>query len=123
MIQLVTFFSYILATFGCVELMIFFDGPFSVLDHFRKLMHSMHPKLGELFTCPAYLSSWIGILSSSCNYFFLPSVALTPFNMILSGTGLWWLIIPLDMFLTAGTTWTLYQLDEYLENNSKTYEE
>lgn len=123
MIQLITFLSYILCAFGVTEMMLFFSGPFDIIESFRNAMHKIHPKMGELFTCPACFSSWVGIIFSSLNYFLLPSIPITPFNMILGATGFWWLIIPLDMFLTMGTTWTLYQLDEYLENNSKTYED
>lgn len=117
MILLITFLSYILCSFGLVELMLFFDGPLGLLRRFRELMGWISDSLGKLFGCPACLSSWVGIVFSSVNYFFIP-VSITPFNMILRDTGMWWLIIPLDCFLTAGTTWTLYQLDEYLENNS-----
>lgn len=122
MMELVTLLSYILFSYGITTMLIYFNGPFDVIEYFRKTMNAIHPKLGELFQCPFCLSTWIGGLFSIINYLWIP-IKITPFNMILAGSGLWWLIIPMDAFLTCGTVWLLHVLDEYLENNSKTYED
>ena len=120
--ELVTLLSYILFSYGITTMSIYFNGPFDIIEYFRKTMNAIHPKLGELFQCPFCLSTWIGGLFSIINYLWIP-IKITPFNMILAGSGLWWLIIPMDSFLTCGTVWLLHVLDEYLENNSKTYED
>lgn len=120
--ELVTLLSYILFSYGITTMLIYFNGPFDIIEYFRKTMNAIHPKLGELFQCPFCLSTWIGGLFSIINYSWIP-IKITPFNMILAGSGLWWLIIPMDSFLTCGTVWLLHVLDEYLENNSKTYED
>lgn len=120
--EIVTLIAYMFMSFGLIELLLFFNGPWDIIEKFRVFMNNLHAKLGELFSCPACLSSWVGIIFSAINYFFI-TVPITPFNMILGTTGLWWLIIPMDLFFTAGTTWTLYQLDEFLEKNSKEYTE
>lgn len=120
--ELVALLSYILFSYGITTMLIYFNGPFDVIEYFRKTMNAIHPKLGELFQCPFCLSTWIGGLFSIINYLWIP-IKITPFNMILDGSGLWWLIIPMDAFLTCGTVWLLHVLDEYLENNSKTYED
>lgn len=122
MMELVTLLSYILFSYGITTMLIYFNGPFDIIEDFRKTMNAIHPKLGELFQCPFCLSTWIGGLFSIINYLWIP-IKITPFNMILAGSGLWWLIIPMDSFLTCGTVWLLHVLDEYLENNSKTYED
>ena len=122
MMELVTVLSYILFSYGITTMLIYFNGPFDIIEYFRKTMNAIHPKLGELFQCPFCLSTWIGGLFSIINYLWIP-IKITPFNMILAGSGLWWLIIPMDSFLTCGTVWLLHVLDEYLENNSKTYED
>lgn len=122
MMELVTLLSYILFSYGITTMLIYFNGPFDIIEYFRKTMNAIHPKLGELFQCPFCLSTWIGGLFSIINYLWIP-IKITPFNMILAGSGLWWLIIPMDSFLTCGTVWLLHVLDEYLENNSKTYED
>ena len=120
--ELVTLLSYILFSYGITTMLIYFNGPFDIIEYFRKTMNAIHPKLGELFQCPFCLSTWIGGLFSIINYLWIP-IKITPFNMILAESGLWWLIIPMDSFLTCGTVWLLHVLDEYLENNSKTYED
>ena len=122
MMELVTLLSYILFSYGITTMLIYFNGPFDIIEYFRKTMNAIHPKLGELFQCHFFLSTWIGGLFSIINYLWIP-IKITPFNMILTGSGLWWLIIPMDSFLTCGTVWLLHVLDEYLENNSKTYED
>lgn len=122
MMELVTLLSYILFSYGITTMLIYFNGPFDIIEYFRKTMNAIHPKLGELFQCPFCLSTWIGGLFSIINYLWIP-IKITPFNMILAGSGLWWLIIPMDSFLTCGTVWLLHVLDEYLENNYKTYED
>lgn len=122
MMELVTLLSYILFSYGITTMLIYFNGPFDIIEYFRKTVNAIHPKLGELFQCPFCLSTWIGGLFSIINYLWIP-IKITPFNMILAGSGLWWLIIPMDSFLTCGTVWLLHVLDEYLENNSKTYED
>ena len=122
MMELVTLLSYILFSYGITTMLIYFNGPFDIIEYFRKTMNAIHPKLGELFQCPFCLSTWIGGLFSIINYLWIP-IKITPFNMILAESGLWWLIIPMDAFLTCGTVWLLHVLDEYLENNSKTYED
>ena len=122
MMELVTLLSYILFSYGITTMLIYFNGPFDIIEYFRKTMNAIHPKLGELFQCPFCLSTWIGGLFSIINYLWIP-IKITPFNMILAGSGLWWLIIPMDSFLTCGPVWLLHVLDEYLENNSKTYED
>ena len=122
MMELVTLLSYILFSYGITTMSIYFNGPFDIIEYFRKTMNAIHPKLGELFQCPFCLSTWIGGLFSIINYLWIP-IKITPFNMILAGSGLWWLVIPMDAFLTCGTVWLLHVLDEYLENNSKTYED
>lgn len=122
MIAFITWISYVFCSFGLMELLLYFDGPFSILSGFRRLMHAISPKLGQLFTCPACCSSWIGIVFSTFNYLCI-SIPFTPFNIVFHGTHLWWLIIPLDCFFTAGTTWLLYVIDEYLEKNNIEFED
>lgn len=114
---------YILFAFGATELMIFFDGPFDIIEKFRRFAHYISPSFGKLFTCVACLSTWIGLLFSALNYFLIP-IKFTPFNIILDDTNLWYLIIIMDGMLTCGTTWFLYQLEEMIERIGKiTYED
>lgn len=120
--EVITLISYLLFSYGITTMFIYFDGPFDIISTFRNVMSSIHPKVGELFQCPFCLSTWVGGIFSVINYFLIP-IKITPFNMILGSTHMWWLIILMDMFLTCGSVWLLHVLDEYLENNSKTYDD
>ena len=105
---------YILAAYGLTEILVFFNGPFDIVEKFRKFAHWLHPKFGELFTCVACTSTWIGLILSALNYFLI-DITVTPFNIILEETKLWWVIIFMDGMFTCGIVWLLYQLEEMLE--------
>lgn len=107
-------FCYIIFVFGTCELLIYFNGPFDIVERWRQFAHWVHPKFGELFTCFACLSTWVGIVFSIINYFFI-TVKFTPFNIIFEGTHYWWLIIFMDAMFSCGTTWLLHQLEEMME--------
>ena len=57
------------------------------------------------------------------NLIFIPTIAFTPFNLLIGGHGLWWLIILLDGLFGSGITWLLFRLEEYLTNNSEKYDD
>lgn len=117
MINAIIFLSYIIAIFGFCEMMIYFDGPFDVIDRWRNFLYDRSEGLYKLFTCFACLSTWVGMLFSLLNILFIP-IPITPFNIILwSVPGTWWLRIPLDAFFACGTTWMTHQLEEYMEHH------
>lgn len=110
-------FCYIIFVFGTCEILIYFNGPFDLVDKWRNFAHKIHPKFGELFTCFACLSTWVGLLFSALNYWFIP-IKFTPFNIIFDGTSYWWLIIFMDGMFSCGTTWLLHQLDDMMDRVS-----
>lgn len=120
--EILTIILYFLLVFGAVELLVFYDGFLHIFEYIRQIAHKIHPHVGELFTCVVCCSCWVGLLLSAMNYLFI-STPFTPFNIILGSTGLWWLIIPMDMAITAGMTLLLYHLDEALERLGITYTE
>lgn len=107
-------FCYIFMSYGLTEIVVFFDGPFDIVDIFRRTCNYISPKLGQLFSCMACTSTWVGIVFSLVNYFFIDK-AFTPFNIIFEGTKLWPLIIFMDAMFTCGTTWILYNMEEMFE--------
>ena len=107
-------FCYIIFSFGICELLIYFEGPFGIVEKWRNFTQWVHPKFGELFTCFACLSTWIGLIFSAINYWFIP-IKFTPFNIIFDGLSCWWLIIFMDGMFTCGTTWLLHQLDDLMD--------
>lgn len=114
-------FAYILCSFGLTELLVYYDGFLHIFEYIREIASKIHPHIGELFTCVVCCSSWVGILLSALNFFFIP-IDFTPFNIIMGDTGMWWFIIPLDMALTAGTTMILNHIDELIDKMTYYYD-
>ena len=117
-----TLVCYILATYGITFMVTESYGPLNIFVHLRNIAYSIHENLGRLFSCPLCFGTNLGWMLSVINWFFLP-IAITPFNIILEGTGLWYIIALLDMFFGSAVCWLLHLLDDFLENNSKTYED
>ena len=118
MINFFIVFCYAFFAFGMAEMFVFFDGPFDIIENFRKLAHKISSSFGKLFTCMFCISTWIGLLFSLLNYFWIP-VKITPFNIILGDTNMWYLIAIMDCMFTCGSTWLLYQLEEMIERTGK----
>jgi hypothetical protein len=53
---------------------------------------------------------------SLIDWFLLPDIAITPFNIILAGTGYWWLALLLDCCFTTGIVWIIHHVEEYFED-------
>lgn len=118
-------FIFLLFSFICysgTQFIVYLNGPFHIFEKFRILMQNTHDQLGELVGCEACTSTWVSFFISALNLIVIPTVAFTPFNLILAGTGLWWLIILLDGLFGSGISWMLFRLEDYLVNNAKTEE-
>lgn len=111
----IKFISYILCAYGFCNMIIFANGPFGIFKKWREISNAISPRFGELFTCPICLSTWCGIFFSAIDYWVVSSVQFTPFNIILGNTGMWWLILLMDMGATSGVVWLVHQLEEMME--------
>lgn len=122
-------FIFLLFSFVCysgTQFIVYLNGPFHVFEKFRILMQKTHDQLGELVSCEACTSTWVSFFLSALNLIVIPSIALTPFNLILGGHGLWWLIILLDGLFGSGITWMLFRIEDALtaiKEKNQTYED
>lgn len=57
----------------------------------------------------------IGIVASAIDWFLLKKIAITPFNIMLSGTNLWWLAILGDLAFASGMTWLIHNIESFFE--------
>ena len=121
--SLVIFIIFCFTSYSFVTMLLYFNGPFIIFHYLRTVVSSISDKFGELFRCPACASTWVSFFISALNLICAPSIAFTPFNMILGDTGLWWLIILLDGLCGSGTTWLLFKFEDYLVSNTQTEEE
>ena len=120
-------FLYCIVCYGLSNMMVFSDGPFYIFTKIRDLANSISEHFGKLFSCMICLPANIGWLFSLINWFFIP-VALTPFNILLAGTGLWWLAMILDCCFTTGAVWIIHNIESFFESiaegkNADEYEE
>lgn len=108
--------AYIFVAFGFCNMVAFGSGPFRIFERLRDFADSISEHFGLLFKCMMCLPANFGWIVSLIDWFLIPAVAITPFNLILAGTGLWWLALILDCCFTTGVVWLLYVLDEWLES-------
>lgn len=116
-------FVYIFCAFGVCNVIAFGSGPFRIFERIRNWADSISNHFGQLFKCMMCLPANFGWIISLINWFLIPAVAFTPFNIILAGTNLWWLAALLDGGFTTGIVWLIYQFDEWLEREPMTYED
>lgn len=103
MINLIYSIVYLVACYGLTVLLVFYGGPFNILKGIRLVFG----KFTKLLDCPICTSTWVGMTTSLANFFLLPSVLITPWNVILHSTGLWWLIMLLDAFTLVALVYLL----------------
>ena len=61
-------------------------------------------------------STWVGLVVSIVDLL-IPAAVFTPFNIVLAGTGLWWLIPILDAGFTSGVVWLIHNFEEACERH------
>lgn len=109
-------FCYILFAYGIANMVCYAEGPFNMFAWWREVADNISEGFGKLFNCMMCFSTWVGLVTSIVDLL-IPSVAFTPFNLILAGHGLWWLIPILDAGLTSGAVWLLHNLEEAFERH------
>lgn len=109
-------FCYILFAYGIANMVCYAEGPFNMFAWWREVADNISEGFGKLFNCMMCFSTWVGLVTSIADLL-IPSVAFTPFNLILAGHGLWWLIPILDAGLTSGAVWLLHNLEEAFERH------
>lgn len=112
-------FIFSITAYAVSNHFVYAHGPFHIYDKIRDVATKIHSNLGELFSCMICFPTWVGMFASLGNMFFLPSVALTPFMILLYGAAPWWMIMILDGFFTSGIVWLINTLQEALERSSQ----
>ena len=106
---------YVIAVFGFCNMVAYGSGPFRIFERLRSWAEGISDHFGLLFKCMMCLPANVGWFLSLVDWFLIPGVMLTPFNIVFAGTGLWWLAMLLDCCFTSGSVWLIHQLDEWLE--------
>lgn len=109
-------FIYSIFLYGLSWIFVFSDGPFHIFTRIRNLASKISDNFGKLFSCMVCFPSNLSWIMSVIDWFFIPQIAFTPFNILLAGTGLWWLAIIMDIGFGAGIVWAIYNIVEFFEN-------
>ena len=115
-------FCYIFVTYGLTLIFTQSLGPANIFYRIRRIAESISDNIGMLFTCPLCFGTNVGWVLSILNWFFIP-IKLTPFNMILGETNLWWLALILDACFTGALCKIIYNIDDYVDKITPIYEE
>ena len=65
----------------------------------------------------------VGWIFSLFNWFVIPTIPVSPFNMVFHGTDLWWVAMILDACYCAGVCHLLWNIDDYIDKNTPIYED
>ena len=103
---------YCLIAYGLTLLLVKGRGPFNLLGFFRDVAAYISKELGLMLECMLCTGTNVGMILSIIDVC-LPAIAFTPASLILGTT--WWLIIPFDMFLTAGVVWFINAVEVWFE--------
>lgn len=109
-------FLYCIAAYGLSNMMVFGTGPFRMFERIRDTAMSISDNLGKLFSCMMCFPANVGWIVSLVDWFLVKSMALTPFNILLFGTNLWWLAMICDCCFTSGAVWIIHQIESFFES-------
>lgn len=107
---------YILSAYGLSNMVVFGSGPFRIFERIREITSNISEHFGTLFSCMMCFPANVGIIVSLLDWFLLPSIAITPFNIMLLGTNLWWVAIIADCCLTSGAVWLIHNIESFFES-------
>lgn len=116
-------FVYTFVVFGISILFTNTLGPFNIFFRIRLWTEKISDNLSYLFRCMTCFPTNVGWVMSLFNWFIVPDVAFTPFNMILRGTNLWWLAMILDAGYCAGTCHIMANIDDFIDKSTPIFQE
>ena len=111
-----TVICYFLCAYGVCNLLVYGAGPFNMLAYMRLYLSRWSENLGNLFGCMMCLPTNYGLIFSLVDWFLIPGIALSPFNIILGGLGGWYWILAMlcDAGITSGVVWLIHEVDDRL---------
>lgn len=113
----IVIFVFSIVSYAISNHFVYAHGPAHIYDKIRDIANKIHPNLGELFSCMICFPTWTGFILSLSNSLFYPTLALTPFMLLLGTVAPWWVIMILDGFFSSGIVWLIHTLQEALERS------
>jgi len=109
-------FLYCVAAYGLSNMMVFGSGPFRIFEHIRDITDMISEHFGSMFKCMMCFPANIGWVVSLIDWFLVKQIAITPFNILLAGTNLWWLALLCDCCFTSGIVWITHNVESFFES-------
>lgn len=109
-------FLYCICAYGISNMVVFASGPFRIFERLRSITTSISDHFGSLFSCMICFPANVGWITSLIDWFFLKNIAITPFNILLMGTNLWWLALICDCCFTTGIVWIIHNVESFFES-------
>lgn len=109
-------FLYCIAVYGLSNMMVFGSGPFKIFEHIRYYTSYISEHFGSLFSCMMCFPANVGWIVSLIDWFLIENFALTPFNILLVGTNLWWVALLADCCFTSGIVWIIHNIESFFES-------
>ena len=109
-------FLFCFVCYGWSNMQVFGSGPFHIFEHIRNITTGISEHFGTMFQCMMCFPSNLGWILSLVDWFLIPQVAFTPFNIFLAGTNLWWLALLFDCCFTSGIVWFIHHVELFFEN-------
>ena len=116
MSNLLIIFIYAIAVYGLSNMMVFGSGPFRIFEHIRSISSRISEHFGTMFSCMMCFPANVGLFFSLIDWFLLKEIAIAPFNILLAGTGLWWLAALMDCCFASGFVWITHHIESFFEN-------
>ena len=109
-------FLYCIAVYGFSNMMAFGSGPFKIFEKIRDWSEYISEHFSTLFKCMMCLPANVGWIASLINWFLIPQMPITPFNILLYGTNLWWVALIGDCCFTTGIVWIIHNVESFFES-------
>lgn len=106
---------YFLCAYNASFWLVYSEGPYGIFNKFRDFVERVSPQMRKALDCMNCTPTWVGLIASSLNLLLLPSLNLTPWSIVLDGTDVRWLAIPLDALLTSGVVYLINTFQEMME--------
>ena len=113
---------YIFFVYGMSVIITQSIGPANIFFRLRMWAEIVGPNFGLLFRCMLCMPTNVGWVFSLFNWFLLP-IPISPFNMILWGTNLWWLAMILDACFAGGVCHILWNIDDFIDKSTPIFED
>lgn len=114
-LDLLVIILYFLCAYNASFWLVYSEGPYGIFNKFRDFVERISPQMRKALDCMNCTPTWVGLIASSLNFLLLPSLNLTPWSIVLDGTDVRWLAIPLDALLTSGVVYLINTFQEMME--------